>query len=108
MLLDARLRGLQPFGNPLNRHVSPQPPLIAASASQRIQIDTEVVLSHRLDQQLVLFVLIARAGRPDNRRQLHRRRLDRSAITPLPRDQHVITVPRRTHSDRLQHAVPPD
>ena len=33
--------------------------MVAASASERIQIDTQIVLSHRLDQQLVLLVLIA-------------------------------------------------
>ena len=108
VLADACLSGLQALGDALDGQAGVDQPLIAAGAGERVEVSAQVVLEQRFDEEVRLLVVVAGAGRADDRRQLHDARLHGGAVSALAGDQDVVAVVGRADADRLQAAVGAD
>ena len=108
VLADARLGGLQALGDALHGQPGVDQPLVPASAGEGIEVATQIVLEQRFDEEVGVLVLVAAAGRADDRRQLHHAGLHGSPVSALAGDQHVVAVVGRAYPDRLQAAVGAD
>ena len=108
VLAHARLGGLQALGDALHGQAGVDQALIPAGAGEGIEVAAQIVLEQRFDEQVGVLVLVAGAGRADDRRQLHHARLHGGPVSALAGDQHVVAVVGRAYPDRLQAAVGAD
>ena len=108
VLAHACLRRLQAFGDALNGEPGVDQPLVPARPGEGIEVPTQVVLEQSFDQEVGLFLVVARAGGADDRGQLHHARLHGGAVSALAGDEDVVAVVGGADADRLQAAVGAD
>ena len=108
VLAHARLSGLQALGDALHGQAGVEQALIPPGAGEGIEVAAQIVFEQRFDEEVGVLVLVAGAGRADDRRQLHHARLHSCPVSALAGDQHVVAVIGRTDPDRLQTAVGAD
>ena len=108
VLAHACLGGLQALGDALDGQPGVEQALIPAGAGEGIEVAAQIVFEQRFDQEVRVLVLVAGAGRADDRRQLHHAGLHSCPVSALAGDQHVVAVIGRTDPDWLQTAVGAD